>query len=40
MKTQAEPTPIKTLRDAYKVLWFRVVAKLDSYPILFAKGAF
>jgi hypothetical protein len=33
MKKQPEPTPIKTLRDAYKVSGFRVVAKLDSYEL-------
>jgi hypothetical protein len=31
MKKQPEATPIKTLRDAYKVRGFRVLAKLDSY---------
>ena len=33
MKKQPEPTPIKTLRDAYKVRGFRVLATLDSYDI-------
>jgi ribosomal protein S12 methylthiotransferase accessory factor YcaO len=33
MKKQRETTPIKTLRDAYKVRGFRVLAKLDSYDL-------
>ena len=33
MKKQPEPTPIKTLRDAYKVRGFRVLARLDSYEL-------
>ena len=33
MKKQPEATPIKTLRDAYKVRGFRVLAKLDSYEL-------
>ena len=33
MKKQPEATPIKTLRDAYKVRGFRVLAKLDSYNV-------
>ena len=33
MKKQPEATPIKTLRDAYKVRGFRVLAKLDSYDL-------
>jgi hypothetical protein len=33
MKKQPEPTPIKTLRDAYKVRGFRVLATLDSYDL-------
>jgi hypothetical protein len=31
MKKQANPTPIQTLRDAYKVHGFRVRARIDSY---------
>ena len=31
MKKQPETTPVKTLRDAYKVRGFRVLATLDSY---------
>ena len=31
MEKQPETTPIKTLRDAYKVRGFRVLATLDSY---------
>ena len=33
MKKQREATPIKTLRDAYKVRGFRVLAKLDGYDL-------
>ncbi len=33
MKKQPEATPMKTLRDAYKVRGFRVLAKLDSYEL-------
>ena len=33
MKNQPEPTPLKTLRDAYKVRGFRVLAQLDSYEL-------
>ena len=33
MKKQPEATPIKTLRDAYKVRGFRVLATLDSYEL-------
>ena len=33
MKKQRETTPIKTLRDAYKVRGFRVLAKLDGYDL-------
>ena len=33
MKKQPEPTPIKTLRVAYKVRGFRVLATLDSYEL-------
>jgi hypothetical protein len=33
MKKQPEATPIKTLRDAYKVRGFRMLAKLDSYEL-------
>jgi hypothetical protein len=33
MKKQPEPAPIKTLRDAYKVRGFRVLAQLDSYDV-------
>lgn len=33
MKKQPEPTRIKTLRDAYKVRGFRVLATLDSYDL-------
>ena len=31
MKKQANKTPIKSLRDAYKVHGFRVRARIDSY---------
>ena len=31
MNKQLEKSPIKTLRDAYKVSGFRVLAKIDSY---------
>jgi len=31
MRKQPGKTPIKTLRDAYKVSGFRVCAKIDSY---------
>ena len=33
MEKRPEPTPIKTLRDAYKVDGFRVLAHLDSYEL-------
>jgi hypothetical protein len=33
MKKQSEATPVKSLRDAYKVRGFRVLATLDSYDI-------
>ncbi len=33
MKKQPETTPVKTLRDAYKVRGFRVLATLDSYEL-------
>ena len=31
MKKQPEPSSIRTLRDAYKVRGFRVLAQLDGY---------
>jgi hypothetical protein len=33
MKKQPETTPVKTLRDAYKIRGFRVLATLDSYEL-------
>ena len=33
MEKQPETTPIKSLRDAYKVRGFRVLATLDSYEL-------
>jgi hypothetical protein len=34
MKKQPDKTPIKSLRDAYKISGFRVQARIDSYDEL------